>query len=110
VLTLRIERPREGEARGKVSLQIGNRTSPSWSAGLVLTLRIERRREGAAGPLAAMGREELPRRQAIADDQVSAEAAGVGVSVGDPVVVEAGAGAAAVAVEAGARSRRVTES
>ena len=91
-------------------LQIGNRISPRRSAGLVLMVRIERRREGAAGPLAAMGREELPRRRAIGDDQVWADVAGVGVSVGDPAAVEVEPGAAAVEVEADARSRRVTES
>jgi hypothetical protein len=67
-------------------------------------------------------REELPRRQAIADNPVLADPAGVGGEAVAVVVEEVGvgavpAGAVAVVVEevgavvaAGARSRQVTES
>jgi hypothetical protein len=57
-----------------------------------------------------MGRADLPRRPAIADDQVSADAAVVveagprAAVVAEPgAVVEAGAGAAAGAVEGAAK-------
>jgi hypothetical protein len=79
--------------------------SPSSGAVTARTLRIEIRREAAAGPSAGVDPEELHRRQAIADDPVLADPAGVGGDAVAVVVEEVGA-----VVAAGARSRRVTES
>jgi hypothetical protein len=91
--------------------------SPSSGAVTAATLRIEIRKEAATGPSAGVDREELPRRQAIADDPVLADPAGVGGDAVAVVAEEVGAGAVAAVVDevgavvaAGARSRRVTES